>query len=255
MSIEKLNNAFGSFVEQPSEANAEALLKEISDYPVNWGLGMAEGHNIGKSLAKKVKGGVGYEPERLSNHVTSDADGNRLSLLLQRRVEDGIPWHVLSWRSVYPGTNSNRRFYMSADGEPWSTPVESALSALQYAESEGWLVDENLDLRRRPECQVEVSTEMDEAERRAYLNSFIVPGESFENPDFFVVCEDPNQDWRKIMLINDGRATFRSATTDPEYGMLKHLHNGVMWNLDNSMQDCNVQQGRAFLEQLTAYME
>jgi hypothetical protein len=141
---------------------------------------------------------------------------------------------------------------MSAKGEPWSTPIESALEALETVESKGWLVDENLDLRRRPECDVVTSTNLKDEERSDYLASFIVPGESFEDPDLFVVCEDSNLSWRKIMIMHNGRVTFRSATTDSEYGMLKHLDNGLDWNLDNSMQDCNVQQARVFLEYLKA---
>ena len=143
---------------------------------------------------------------------------------------------------------------MSADGEPWSTPAESALDALEHADKAGWLAEEYLDLRRRPECDVIVSIKLAESARREYLDSFIVPGESFEEPDLFVVCEDSHETWRKIMLINNGRTTFRSVTTNPDYGVLKHLDNGQAWNLDNSMQDCNVQQARAFLEQLTNYL-
>jgi hypothetical protein len=109
-------------------------------------------------------------------------------------------------------------------------------------------------LRRRPECDVTVSPKLSKSARREYLDSFIVPGESFEEPDLFVVCEDSHETWRKIMLINNKRATFRSVTTNPDYGVLTDLNNGQAWNLDNSMQDCNVQQARAFLEQLTKYL-
>lgn len=250
MSNHSLQTAFANFVHKPNSGHKATLLREIEAYPSFWGLQMAEGRNIGEEIAKKLHAGSNYQPEKIDRYVANDSDGNRLSIIFQRRVEDGTLWHVLSWRSVYPGTSSNRRFYMNADGEPWSTTVESALTALKHAKSAGWLEDQYLDQRRRPECDVVVSTDLKPVDREDYLASFIVPGESFGDPELFVVCEDSHQSWRKIMIVNDGRVTFRSVTTKPDYGVLKHLDNQQDWNLDNSMQDCNVQQARVFLRVL-----
>jgi len=250
MNIEKLNGAYADFTDQPSEANKVSLLEEIDAYPLHWGKGMAEGRNIGEEIAKRSRMTLAYQPERLDQYVTEAADGRRLSLLLQTRVENGVRWHVVSWRSVYEGTNSNRRFYMNKHGEPWSTPVESALHMLEHAEGNDWLVDENLDLRQRPECDVSDSRDLNRIDSEELFASIVVAGESFETPDYFVVCTDSHESWRKVMIVNNDRVTFRGLTTNPEYGMLKHLDNGTDWNLDNSMQDINVQQARAFLEAL-----
>ncbi len=139
---------------------------------------------------------------------------------------------------------------MSKDGEPWSTPIESALHMLEHAESNDWLVDENLDLRLKPNCEISDSRDLSQIVSEELLASIVVTGESFETPDYFVVCEDSHPTWRKVMIVNNDRVTFRGLTKSPEYGMLKHLDNGTEWNLDNSMQDINVQQARAFLEAL-----
>jgi len=250
MSINKLNMAFADFVSQPSAANKINLLTEIDTYPFYWGKGMAEGFNIGEEIAKRARMTNQYKPERLDQYVIKATDGRRLSLLLQTRVEEGVRWHVVSWRSVYDGTNSNRRFYMSKVGEPWNTPIESALHMLEHAENENWLVDANLDLRLKPDCDVADSRDLNKADSEMLFSSIVVTGESFDEPDFFVVCNDSQASWRKVMIVSHDRVTFRGLTTDPQYGVQKHLDNGTEWNLDNSMQDINVQQARAFLKAL-----
>lgn len=67
-----------------------------------------------------------------------------------------------------------------------------------------------------------------------------------------MVNSDPNDDWKKVMIVNTdtGTATFRSITKDPGYMPKKELRPGADWWLDNSMMDANVQQMKAFYSNL-----
>lgn len=73
-----------------------------------------------------------------------------------------------------------------------------------------------------------------------------------QNP-YFAIASDPNDNWRKVLIANrkTGIVTFRSITQDGSYMPKKVLRQGSSWYLDNSMMDANVQQMRAFRQQLS----
>ena len=97
-----------------------------------------------------------------------------------------------------------------------------------------------------------VSTRMTPAERKRELANFTGPEENWGSDPFFVVNSDPNDDWKKVLIVNTdtGTATFRSITENPGYSPKKVLRPGADWWLDNSMMDANVQQMKAFYSNL-----
>ena len=104
------------------------------------------------------------------------------------------------------------------------------------------------DRRTRFVCKTLVSTKMDPEERKRELANFTFLDEDWGPTPFFVVNSDPNDNWKKILVVNTdtGIATFRSITKDLDYRPRKQLRPGADWWLDNSMMDANVQQTKAF---------
>ena len=101
-------------------------------------------------------------------------------------------------------------------------------------------------------CNTSVSTRMTPVEKKRELAHFTGPDEDWGFDPFFVVNLDPNDDWKKVMIVNTdtGTATFRSITEDSSYKTKKVLRPGADWWLDNSMMDANVQQMRVFYSNL-----
>ena len=118
-------------------------------------------------------------------------------------------------------------------------------------EKRGGLKDEYLDPRPYSP-QTIVSSETAAAERAEWLRILTAPSEDWGSEPFFVVASDPNDDWKKAMIvdIDSGTATFRSVTRDPDYRQKKKLRPDVEWWLDNTMLDANVQQMGQFLRHL-----
>lgn len=90
------------------------------------------------------------------------------------------------------------------------------------------------------------------AERKRELAGFTGSEEDWGSDPFFVVNSDPNDNWKKVLIVNtdSGATTFRSITEDPCYRPKKVLRPGGDWWLDNSMMDANVQQVKAFYSNL-----
>ena len=122
---------------------------------------------------------------------------------------------------------------------------------IEEMESRGALGEKYLD-RRAEFCDTLVSTEMTSAQRNRELASITGPEENLGSDPFFVINSDPDDNWRKTLIVNTetGIATFRSITKDPNYMPKKELRPDADWWLDNSMMDANVQQMRAFYSSL-----
>ena len=176
--------------------------------------------------------------------------------MLQKRTSAaaGASWWVLSWRTRYSPNGTNRRFYFTRKDGVWTIPAARALEMMEEAESEGALDQEYLDLDRHAgfTCDPLVSTRKSSADRKRELDSFTGSEEDWGPDPFFVVNSDPNKNWKKVLIVNtdDGTATFRSITKDPDYRPKKVLRLGADWWLDNSMMDANVQQMRVFYSNL-----
>lgn len=190
--------------------------------------------------------------------TTRVIDGITVKLALQKRTSEiaGVSWWVLSWRTKYSPNGTNRRFY-STEKDIWTIPAEKALEMMEEMRSRGALGEEYFDRRTRFVCKTLVSTEMTSAERKRKLSSFTLPQEDWGSSPFFVVNSDPNDNWKKILIVNTDTsiATFRSITKGPDYRPRKQLRPGVDWWLDNSLMDANVQQMKAFHLNLRVYVD
>ena len=81
--------------------------------------------------------------------VQAGPPSERVRLRLQTRHLEGVdPFHCVCWRTCYPGTSSNRRFYMT-DGAPWVTRATTALALLAAADHAGMLAPELDDAFQR----------------------------------------------------------------------------------------------------------
>ena len=182
--------------------------------------------------------------------VAREINGIVVELVLQKRTvaPADVSWWVLSWRTRYSPNGRNRRFYFTEKNGIWTIPAAKALEMMKEAKDMGVLGKEYLDRRAGFACDTLVSTGMAPADRRRELASFTGSGEDWGRDPFFVVNSDPNENWKKVLIVNtdDGTATFRSITEDSGYRPKKVLRPGSDWWLDNSMMDANVQQMKAF---------
>ena len=187
-----------------------------------------------------------------------NSDGVEVSLLLQRRTspfEDGPKtWVTTSWRTRLRQGGPNRRFY-NLDGHPWLVDPVVALDLLTRFESIGGL-DAGYASNSEALQEIVTSDGLDPKVRRRLLDEITGPAESWSDGCSFVIAQDPGRPngnlWRKIMLLDPehGRATFRSTTLHPTYMPRAELRPGLAWVLDNSMQDADVTETRAFLAEL-----
>lgn len=240
---ESLRNALNAYIKAPTEKNRVGLVAAMEEYKDLWitvhasgGTGKPGNHTPRTSYSRVMK-------------AVREIDGIEVALALQERTSAaaGASWWVLSWRTKYSPNGTNRRFYFTRDGI-WTIPATKALEMMEELESRGVLGQEYFDRRMGSACSTLVSTGMARSERNRELASITGPEENWGSDPFFVVNSDPNDNWKKIMIVNTdtGAATFRSITKDPGYMPKKELRPGADWWLDNSMMDANVQQMKAF---------
>lgn len=246
-----LKDAFEGFLQAPTQQRQQSLLAAADRYRDYWieaqaadksVQGEAEGDGRGATRYKKIYSVSGLQP-----------DGTEVTLSLQSRTSarEGHTWFVVSWRTRLNPGGHNRRFYVTG-GDVWSIDARTSLKMLTNLESLGGLQEKYFDLHRQPDFSVVTSDDVNTADRTALLHEITMPDESWGDEPFFVVLNDPNRDWRKILLVDreSGRSTFRSTTTDATYMPRKALRPDTPWHLDNSMQDTNVQQARVLLAEL-----
>ena len=247
LSSESLRNAVDAYIKAPTEKNRAKLAAAMEEYKELW-------------ITARVSDGTSKSGNRTAStsysqamKATREIDGIAVTLALQKRTNEtaDISWWVLSWRTKYSPNGTNRRFYFTKDGI-WTIPVAKALEMMEELESKGALSQEYLDRRAGFVCNTLVSTRMTPAERKRELANFTGPEENWGSDPFFVVNSDPNDDWKKVLIVNTdtGTATFRSITKDPGYMPKKVLRTEADWWLDNSMMDANVQQMKAFYSNL-----
>lgn len=140
--------------------------------------------------------------------ATREIGGIPVKLALQERTSKpvGTSWWVLSWRTRYSPNGKNRRFYFTEDGI-WTIPAAIALEMIKELESRGALDKKYLDNRHAGfACNTLVSTRIIPAERKRELANFTGPDENWGSDPFFVVNLDPNDDWKKVMVVNTDTA-------------------------------------------------
>ena len=188
--------------------------------------------------------------------VSEVHDGLPVNLVLQWRLN--VPprrYKTLSWRTLLPSGKSNRRFYLSPKHGLWTVPVKVALRLLLKAQRRGMLNAMHDDRQTRvggPHNEVIDSRALGRLDRQTVLKSITLHhGEpNWGDDPAFIVVEVPDGTWRKIVIVDTPRrfCTFRSATTDTDYGQKVVGRMDDPWMLDNSMQDAGVAMMRAFLE-------
>ena len=246
-SSESLRNALNAYIKTPTEKNRVELVAAMEEYKDLWITAHASG-----STSKPGNRTPSTSYSRAMK-ATREIGGIAVELALQKRTSEtaGASWWVLSWRTKYAPNGTNRRFYF-AKNDFWTIPAAKALEMIEELESKGALGQEYLDRRAGFVCNTLVSTEMTSAQRERELAGITGPEEDWGSDPFFVVNSDPNDDWRKVLIVNTdtGAATFRSMTKNPNYMPKKVLRPGAEWWLDNSMMDANVQQVEAFYSNL-----
>ena len=249
--LDKLNQSFNYFLEIPTQQGQDALIAAAEDYREEWIKSMAAGVGIRKSHASKE---VTTRYKKVFSVFGTQPDGTEITLSLQSRTKaaSNATWYAVSWRTRLKPGGANRRFHFT-DNNAWTIDAPQALKMLGELDALGGLEEKYDDTERNSEFEATVvSEELTNTDSAAMFEEITMPEEAWGKDPFFVVINDPDQDWRKILIVNreTGDATFRSTTRNENYMPRKVLREGSEWFLDNSMQDCNVQQARTFLERL-----
>jgi hypothetical protein len=257
-----LHRAVAEFLRAPTQTNRDNLTAAADAYRDWWIEAQASGS--GTSTKPVPRGGTTTSPIATTSYDKKLSTGNRLvdgipvRLVLQMRTSarESDSWWVISWRTRLRAGGPNRRFYKTQETY-WSVPAQIALELMRELEAKGALSGDFDDARCVEPPKVRISDVLPEAERFALLNEITGPDEDWGIDPLFVIADDPNADWRKVMIVNrrTGMATFRSLTRSTSYRPRTELRRGSVWSLDNSMMDAGAQQMRAFLATLAAWEE
>lgn len=240
----RLREHFAQFLDAPTRQRQETLVRAAEEYREHWIESQAAGKATPEEAADAGEPATRYR--RIHSVLGHQPDGTEITLALQSRssVHEGKTWNVISWRTRLGPGGHNRRFYVTKD-DAWTIDVRTALDMYSKLESLGGLGEEYRD-ERSPGFKVTVSDDLTTQDRAAMLREITLADEDWGEDPFFAVLNDPNDQWRKILIVSrTGKATFRSTTTNEAYMPRKTMRPHSRWFLDNSMQDVNVQQARA----------
>lgn len=263
MSESLLQRAVAEFLRAPTQANRDHLLTAADKYRDWWIEAQSSGSGTASSGPAQRSGTTtgAIAPTSYDKELSTSerlVDGIPVRLVLQRRTSarDDASWWVVSWRTRLRPGGPNRRFYKTQQTY-WSIPAGTALELMRELAIQGALSGEFDDARCVESPKMRISDDLPSAERLELLNEITGPDEDWGEDPLFVIAEDPNPDWRKVMIVNrrTGLATFRSLTRSTSYRPRTELRPGSVWSLDNSMMDTGAQQMRAFLATLTALEE
>jgi hypothetical protein len=247
---DRLRKTLDQFLEAPTRQRQATLLAAADEYREHWIETQAAGNAVVAEDEEISQPATRYR--RIHSVLGHQPDGTEVTLALQSRTSDreGKTWNVVSWRTRLGPGGHNRRFYVTKD-DVWTIDVSTALEMYTNLERLGGLDDFYRD-ERSAGFQVTVSNDVNAKNRSTLLQEITLEGEDWGTNPFFVVLNDPNADWRKVLIVNRAtrKATFRSTTTDETYMPRKTMRPQSRWFLDNSMQDVNVQQARALLVEL-----
>jgi hypothetical protein len=192
--------------------------------------------------------------ERLME-VHGTQDGIPVTLALQRRLDvPPIAFHTVSWRTQYPNSGRNRRFYWVENGGCWTLSVKLARQLLEDADSKGMLSERFDDKYERfgsGSLSFIDSNGASSAQQSELWQEITFAGREpdWGSPPRFVIGTEYGGIWRKVMLVNpaQGSVTFRSCTTDHAYPLIVRLPANSKWYMDNAMQDASTAIMRRFL--------
>jgi hypothetical protein len=246
----RLRDHLTQFLEAPTRQRQATLIAAADEYREHWIEAQAAGNTKADDDGPADQPATRYR--RIHSVLGHQPDGTELTLALQSRtsVHEGKTWTVVSWRTRLGPGGHNRRFYVTKD-DVWTIDARTALDMYSKLEALGGLGEEYRD-ERSPGFKVTVADDLTTHDRAAMLREITLADEDWGDDPFFAVLNDPNDQWRKILIVNrrTGDATFRSTTTNESYMPRKTMRPDSRWFLDNSMQDANVQQARAILAEL-----
>ncbi len=246
----RLREHLAQFLEAPTRQRQATLIAAADEYREHWIEAQAAGNSKADDAESTDQPATRYR--RIHSVLGHQPDGTEVTLALQSRtsVHEGKTWNVVSWRTRLGPGGHNRRFYVTKD-DAWTIDARTALDMYSKLEALGGLGEEYRD-ERSPGFKVTVSDDLTTHDRDAMLREITLTDEDWGDATFFAVLNDPNDQWRKVLIVNrlTGNATFRSTTTNESYMPRKTMRPGSRWFLDNSMQDVNVQQARAMLTEL-----
>jgi hypothetical protein len=251
-----LYNAVDAYIAAPTRENRDNLNAAADEYRELWIVAQASGPASKKKPRQRPSNTKYYR----KFEVTRVVDGIPVELALQKREPgqplipaDEKPWWTLSWRTKYSAGGPNRRFYHTKD-DYWAIPAALALEMIEEMEELGGMDKRYFDHRwgSNETVKTSVSTEMTPAEKAEELARLTDPDENWGSNPLLVINSDPNDKWKKVMIVNTDTdtATFRSITEDSAYMPKKDLRPGEGWWLDNSMMDADVQQMKMFYTHL-----
>ncbi|MFL2553234.1 MAG: hypothetical protein ACJ0S4_00855 [Candidatus Rariloculaceae bacterium] len=243
----KLEENFTAYKDTPSKENFEALVDGAELYKEYW---IATRSAAKPYIQKNPDTPTRYK--RICSVRGTQLDGTEITLALQHRTQpDKTSFYAVSWRTRLGSADSNksvnRRFYIT-NGKIWSLPLKEAIHMLEKLEEKGGFNEKYFDLRVEPDTSFVASETLEDV---------TMVDEDWGNNPFLLVLKDPNEDWRKVLIVNReiGVATFRSITKCAKYKPRKELCPGHNWVLDNSMQDVSVQLAQVFLNKLREEFE
>ena len=248
-----LHSAVDAYIAAPTGENRDNLNTAADEYRELWIVAQASGPASKRGPSHRTPPTTydrKFEVERV-------VEGISVKLALQEREQKqrGEKHWTLSWRSKYSPNGTNRKFYYTKD-DFWMVPAAIALEMIEEMKERGGLDAKEYPDPRPGPIETRVSTEMTPAEKLVALAQLTGPDEDMGSDPFFVIVSDPNDKWKKAMIVDTDTdtATFRSITEDPDYMPKKVLRPGEGWWLDNSMMDANVQQTRAIYAHLRDYL-
>jgi hypothetical protein len=191
-------HALSVYIERPTDETRAALVAAADQYRESW-LASKASANSDDLIAHQRSPRTRYKRKLEVSRLVEDIP---VTLALQQRIQATVaPWWILSWRTKYFPAGLNRRFYQTNDGI-WTIPAHLALDMIEEMDALGGLDDAYLDQRGPDEIEFESSVSMTAPAQASTLAAVTGPDENWGHHPLFVICSDPNQHWKKVLIVD-----------------------------------------------------
>lgn len=181
------------------------------------------------------------------------------SLFLHERKDINPHFFCVSWREMRVPEDkkkrkTNRKFYVEG-GRCWSITFQKTLEMMKLADSAGYLEDNKSNHGAIRNVDVAIPGKQNYVE---LINSVLLNAgfdDEWQNSEA-IICNQIDGIWRKVMLINKGKVTFRSLTLDNKYKLADKKHaprNNSKWHLDRAMLDAHPMAFKHWLKHLESH--
>jgi hypothetical protein len=160
----------------------------------------------------------------------------RIILVRHNRTDLNPIFHCVSWREKRV-SSINRRFYFEK-GSYWAMPTSQALKMMRQAKQAGFFDTDEADPGTISTHIIADPAKPDYAELvgHALVNSGY--DREWQNCTA-VICTQSCGQWRKVMMVNKKKITFRSLTADDDYPFARSEVTADGWHLDAAMLDAH----------------